>query len=78
MTEFSYEKKVKLVERIAQIKDKNELINIKTLIKTYNPDICMTKNNNGYFAEFQNLNIITYNEIAKFIDKLDNKKKMMM
>jgi DNA gyrase/topoisomerase IV subunit A len=75
MTEFTYEKKVKLRDKIQKsIKNKDELIYIKTLLKTHNPNLCMTKNSNGYFIDMLNLTHITYIEISKFIDKLYKKR----
>ncbi len=75
MTEFSYERKVKLRDKIQKlVKSKEELVQIKTLLKTHNPKLPMTKNKNGYFIDILDLEPITYVEITKFLDKLDKKR----
>ena len=75
MTDFSYEKKVKLRDKIQRhVKSRDDLIHIKSLIKTHNPALSVTKNNNGYFIDILDLTTTTYVEIAKFLDKLDKKR----
>jgi hypothetical protein len=77
--EFPYDKIVKLAERISNMRDKkykNDLKIIKKIIENNNPDISMTKNNNGYFApDFENLNYNTYIELLSFFEKKDEDNK---
>lgn len=75
MTEISYERKVKLRDKIQKyVKEKDELLAVKILLKKYNPKLPMTKNNNGYFVDILNLEPATYVELAKFLDKLVKKR----
>lgn len=73
--EFPYEKIVKLAERIGNMRDKkykNDLKQIKKIIEDNNSDICMTKNNNGYFLpDFESYSFETYVELTNFFEKLD-------
>lgn len=75
MTEFSYEKKIKLRDKIQKVvKSKEDLLGIKALLKSCNPELEMSKNKNGYFIDILNLELSTYIELAKYIDKLDKKR----
>jgi Bromodomain extra-terminal - transcription regulation len=76
MSEFTYEKKVKLRDKIEKmVKHKDDLAHVKKLLKTHNPDLCITKNNNGYIIDISNLTQQTYAEISKFINKIERKRK---
>jgi hypothetical protein len=79
MSEYPYEKIVKIAERISKMKDKkykNDLKQIKKIIENNNPEISMTKNNNGYFSpEFETLNDSTFIELTKFFEKIDHECK---
>ena len=74
---FTFEQKRKLTERIHNLNvntNKKELQFIKNYITENNPELFVMKNGNGYFMQFQNLNYKTYEELTKFLDKLDKKK----
>jgi len=76
MAEYTYEKKLKLSEKInSSLKKKSDMIDILTIITKHNPQLKITKNNNGYFSEFQNLTNITYSEIEKVLDRINKKTK---
>ena len=50
MIEFTYEKKVKLRDKIEKFaKSKEDLIHVKKLLIQHNPDLCITKNNLYHF-----------------------------
>lgn len=73
--EFTHEKKIRLRDKIEKMtKNKEDLINIKNILKLHNPELCMTKNSNGYIIDMSNLTLQTYVEINKFINKIENKK----
>jgi len=75
MGEFTYEKKVKLRNKIQKkVKSKEYLMHVKTILMNHNPNLNMTKNANGYFIDILNLTQPTYVEITKFLDKLDGLK----
>lgn len=74
---FTFEKKKKLAGRIEKLNYKNnkeELLSIKTIIIKHNPELDLTKNNNGYLLFFHNLAPNTYNDLSKFMDKYDKKR----
>lgn len=80
MTEvFSYEKIEKLADRIRNMRNKkykNDLIQIKNIIVSNNPDISMIKNNNGYLApEFEKLSCSTYVKLTDYFDKMDERRE---
>jgi len=76
MAEYSHEKKVKLAEYISTIRDRDNLLYIKKLIVDNNPSINITKNNNGYFTEFQNLTAATYEKLDAYVSKLKKKQRL--
>lgn len=74
-TTYPTDKKRKLADRIHGIKSKDHFKTIKNIIVTSNPDLEFMKNNNGLFAEFQSLNVQTYFELEKFLNKVDKIKQ---
>jgi len=80
MTEtFSFDKKKKLVNKIQQLTNKTNLIEIKNIILENNPNLVPTKNSNGYFLYFHNLTTDTYKKITDYLDnieKLEHEKQM--
>jgi hypothetical protein len=79
---FSYEKKVRLRDRIERlVKNKKDIISVIELLTQYNPMIHITKNKNGSLVDISELEDITYVELDKLMDdilcgnkKNDNKK----
>ena len=76
-TEYSFEKKKKLANRIQKACTSNKIITkkIKEIIFHENPDIEHQKTNQGYLMYFQNLTNSTYHKIDKFLNKLDQEKQ---
>ena len=72
MNNFTHDKKQKLANKINLIKDKKALTIIKDKIISLNQNIHITKNNNGYFLEFINLEEQTYVDLDKYIKQFDN------
>ena len=61
---------------IKNLIDKNDLIQIKNIIVSHNPDISMIKNNNGYLApEFEKLSYSTYVKLKDYFNKIDKKEE---
>ena len=77
--EFSHDKIRKIADRIGNMRDKKwkkDLINIKDIIVSNNPDIAMIKNNNGYFApEFEKLSQKTFYSLQEYFNKIENREK---
>jgi hypothetical protein len=77
--EFPHEKIEKIAEKIGNMRDKkykNDLKQIKKIIEELNPEICMTKNNNGYFLpDFESYSCETYNELTKYLEKVEKREK---
>ena len=71
---YSIEKKRKLADRIHSLSSKEQFKKIRSIIVSKNPEIEFTKNGNGLFAQFQSLNVETYTELEKFLNKADKKK----
>ena len=65
-----YDKK-KLIDRISKIHNKNIHKNIKKIIEKNNPDLNSTKNANGIFIYFNDLNEKTYGTIKNYLDNYD-------
>jgi len=63
-----------LAEKINSIFDTKLLKKIKKIILIHNKNIEFTKNINGLFARFQNLNVQTYIDIEKAINKYERSK----
>lgn len=72
---FTFEKKKKLMEKIQNLKDKNEINDIRNIIFLHTKDPPHMKNSNGMFFVFDDLSEATYVELTKYIDK-KNKKKL--
>lgn len=77
--EYPYESIIKLSERISNMRDKKykkDLKSIKKIIEENNPDICMTKNNNGYFSpDFETLSYETYVKLEIFLNEIKDREK---
>lgn len=69
---FSFEDIENLIDKISKIRNESHLINIKNIIVKCNPNIPVTKNNNGIFLRFDNLENGTYVKINSFIKKIIN------
>lgn len=59
----------KLAKRINRIKEKNHLIAIINIIKTMNPSVSITENENGMFIKFNTLTPQTYIKLDNYIHK---------
>lgn len=75
MTEFTYDKKRSLAKKISGITEKKFLIDIINIIRTLNPNIPMTNNDNGVFITFNNLVPQTYANIENYLKKNIPKKQ---
>jgi endo-alpha-1,4-polygalactosaminidase (GH114 family) len=72
MSDFSYEKKVRLRNKIEKhTKSQNDILYVKKILKQHNPSICIVKNNNGSFIDILNLKPSTYTELAKYIENME-------
>ena len=65
-----YEKK-NLVDKIQRIQNKSVHKDIKKIIIKHNPDIVTTKNSNGLFIHFNELEEKTYVAIRKYLTEYD-------
>lgn len=65
----SYETIKKIAKRIDRIKDKKHLISIINIIKTMNPNVTITENDNGLFVRFNELTPSTYTKLENYIHK---------
>lgn len=78
MQELTYVHKIKLKERMEKnINKKDDWLHIIDLLKKYNPDIYITKNNNGCFVDIANLAPETYTEINNFLNNLIKKQEKL-
>jgi hypothetical protein len=71
---YSLEKKKKLADRIHLLNNKEHFKMIKNIIINNNPSLEFIKNSNGLFTQFQSLSNITYQELEKFLNKIDRNK----
>ena len=71
---YDYEKIKKLADKIDRIKSKTMLVTIFNIIKTTNPDIAPSENDNGLFIKFNGLNNETYIKIENYLRKNLSKK----
>lgn len=69
--EVKYEFKKKIARRINKITDKKILVNVLKIIKTLNPDIAMTVNDNGVFIKFNELTSKTYTKLDNYLHKIN-------
>lgn len=69
---WTYETKLKLKDKIDELKNKEAYIDIKNIILQYNPSIFIQQNSNGILLYFHNLNESTYDEINKYITSYKN------
>ena len=72
MEEFSHERKKKLAEKLSNIRNQKDLVNIFEIICSENPNI--SENNNGMFMLFNNFNNETYYKLEKYISIIQNRK----
>lgn len=74
-TKYTIEQKKRLVTRINNVKKQNDLKKIRDIILKCEPTLEYTKNNNGiFFTQFHLLSDCTYDEIEKFLNKMDKQK----
>ena len=73
---YSHTKKKKLAEKIMNIKDKKQLLKIKTIIFNENPSLSVVKNSTGILLYFQDLKISTYVKLDDFLNNKIIKKYM--
>lgn len=73
---FDSEMKKSLATRIQNIKNKNDVKDIKKIIFDNNPELDKTKNSNGVFLRFQKLSQETYPKIKKYLDARDKQEKL--
>jgi hypothetical protein len=69
--DVKYEFKKKIARRINKITDKKVLVNVLKIIKTLNPDIAMTVNDNGVFIKFNELTSKTYTKLDNYLHKIN-------
>lgn len=76
--EYSYESIIKISEKISNMRDKKykkDLKQIKKIIEENNPNMSMTKNNNGYFSpDFETLTFNTYVQLEKYLENMKETK----
>lgn len=70
-TNFSFEQKKKLLEKIHKIKNKIDLVKVFKIIIENNGET-YSHNNNGIFMVFDKLSCSTYNELEKLVDSIIN------
>lgn len=77
--EYPYENIIKLSEKISNMRDKKykkDLKAIKKIIEQNNPDVSMTKNNNGYFSpDFESLSYDTYTQLEDYLNEIKEREK---
>lgn len=66
---YDYEVLKKLAKKINKIKEKSQLISIMKIIKTLNPNVLITENENGMFIKFNSLTQETYQKIDNYLYK---------
>jgi len=66
---YDYDAQKKLAKKINKIKEREYLIAIIKIIKTLNPDVLITENENGMFIKFNTLTQETYKRIDNFLHK---------
>jgi hypothetical protein len=64
-----YERIKKIAKQINKIKEKHILIDLINIIKTMNPELSITENDNGMFLKFNLLIPETYNKIENYLKK---------
>lgn len=69
-----YEVVKKLAKRINRLNDKIHQVAIINIIKTMNPDIAITENENGILIKFNSLTQETYSKISNYLHKNVQKK----
>ena len=69
---YTFEDLAKLKNDIEKIKNKKFLTEIKNIIVSLNPDISITRNENGLYMHFHNLTPETYHSIKTYIKKYKN------
>lgn len=74
-SEYTYEQKSKLVDRIENIKKLSYVQDIYDIIKKYNTDIKFTETSSYEMVDFNNLDTITYHVIEKYLRKIKKKNK---
>ena len=62
-----YDSIKKIAKRINSIKEKQHLISIINIIKTMNPNLSITENENGMFIKFNSLSPQTYEKLDNYI-----------
>jgi hypothetical protein len=67
---YTYEELVKLRNDLQKIKNKQYAKEIKSIITFNNPELPITKNENGLYMCFQNLTQETYNALQAYVKKL--------
>lgn len=70
----NYERIRKLARQINKIRDKHQLINIINIIKTINPTLSITENENGMFIKFNALEPDTYDKLENYMHNITAKR----
>lgn len=68
-TIYTFEKMDKIRRDIEKIKNKKFLNEVRNIILTFNPNISITKNENGIYLYFHNLKHQTYTALTTHIKK---------
>lgn len=71
---YDYDAIKKIAKRINRIKDKKIIIEIIKIIKTINPELILTENDNGILMRFNMLSQETYAKLDNYIHKNISKK----
>lgn len=74
MTEFDYDMKRKLANKINKIKDKKTLLSIIHIIKATNPNIKIVENDHGMLIKFNLLSPETYVNLDNYLRNNVSKK----
>lgn len=64
-----YDRIKKIAKQINKIKEKSLLVDLINIIKTMNPSIAITENDNGMFLKFNSLVPETYTKIETYLKK---------
>lgn len=77
-TNYTVERKKKLIEKIQKLTSKADFEHVVKIISKNNSDIQSMQNANAMFLKFGSLTNETYDELSKFIDKIEQRKLKQM
>lgn len=76
MSEYSFKKKKRLMQKIEKITKEKYLLKIMDIIKEDPSCVNSTEQNDGVFLYFHNLETVTYDKIDNYIKDLKKNKKI--